>query len=401
MLAQTLSMVRDVRHGLALKFLALLSRAAFLFIVTPRLLSGELSRYVFLATIAVLAGRVMSVGMEEQLPLRVAGDMKNAREFAPLIVITAVIEVALAMLFWFTGDDVIVAVLLAVCYVTTSLFAGLVRSVNLEASERLRDLHWAVFAALCILPAVWSAEDLLALMAVSLMAIHILELRISGIDFSVEGVNWRALVAVSVEQLGRAWKKLLSSASLLLMVRAIILWPNALRLSDNLDDIAYALLIGEAFWQTSMVLVYRRYARYCVSQESVLAKKRDARAAVLVLVLYALTIAAAIQLLGWFDVEIGRFSDWNAVSVFVIFFGLISSYLLIRYLTWALVDFDWRLPGFEFLFIASQGLIVFLLPSETWVFAIAASALIFVSLSFAYVWFVVDRAGDRGVNDVA
>ena len=390
MLSAVRELLRDVKHGLTLKFLALLSRAAFLFIVTPRLLSGELSRYVFLATLAVLAGRVLSVGMEEQLPLRVAGSTEKAREFAPLIVATAIIEVALAILFWFTRDEVIVAALLAVCYVTTSLFAGLVRSVNLEASERLRDLHWVVFAALCLLPVVWSAENLLALMAVSLMAIHILELRISGIDFSIDGVNWRTLFAISIEQLRRAWKKLLSSATLLLMVRAIILWPNALRLSENLDDIAYALLIGEAFWQTSMVLVYRRYARYCVSQETPMAKKRDARAAVLVLIVYALVVAGSIQMLGWLNIEIGRFSDWTAVAAFVVFFGLISSYLLLRYLTWALVDFDWRLPGFEFLFVASQGLIVYSLPSELWVPAITTAALVFVSLSFAYVWFLVD-----------
>ncbi|MBT77585.1 MAG: hypothetical protein CL798_05295, partial [Chromatiales bacterium] len=63
------------------------ARLLFLLFVLPFLPSGELARYLFITSVAVLCGRVLLLGLDGELPLVVRGEIGRARAFFPLILV--------------------------------------------------------------------------------------------------------------------------------------------------------------------------------------------------------------------------------------------------------------------------------------------------------------------------
>ena len=358
---------KEVSHGAFLKGAALCGRALFLLLVAPRLQVGELAEYVFLASVAGLAGRALGLGMEQQLPLEIAGSASRAGAFARFAEVLLWVEIAIAALFVVSGSDWILVALLAICYVTTSLLAGTLRTIRIEGSERLRDLHWVIFALLAIIPAPWTATEMLALMCASLMSVQFLEARLNRVEGIVAFATVEQIASKLKAQVRRSWKKLFAGVALLAVIRGIILWPKGLGLGVSLDALAYALLLGEAFWQTAMILVYRRYARYCVQgRKAYKAILRDARNISFALMGYTVFAAGFLILASRMDVAISGFDDWLLVAQMVVFFGGIACYMLLRYVVWVFHDFDWKLVFLEATIFLSQGVAVLLLPVALW-----------------------------------
>jgi len=370
--------------------MALVSRGIFLFIVVPHLVAGELTDYVFMTTIALLSARFLTMGMEEQLPLAIAGRRNVAEFFSPLVSLMIVIEIFVGLVFVLSSGVVLSAALLASSYVTTSLFAGLLRSVNVSAAERLRDLHWIIFSSVCLLPFSWDAGQLMGLLSISLMCIHLLELRICKISIKLNLFNWGEVWAQCRKQIRSAWKKLIGSYTVVAIVRGIVLWATVLGHGFDLDNIAYALLLGEAFLQTAMVLVYRRYASYCGTlSENYPQMKKNALYAILILMAYASIAASFAYVLEFLGVIIGRFADWKDVALIFSFFGMVSCYLLLRYLTWVVKDFDWVLVCLEIFLILAEGFLVVTTDQSDWVVGLLVIASGFLFFTIGYVLLVV------------
>ena len=375
---------RDVRHGAQLKFLAIASRGVFLLFVALRLQPGELAEYVFLSSIAVLGARVLSLGLDEQLPLLIAGRLEAAAEFAPVVSGLLVIQFVLAALFVLTGSVFVAVPLLMTCYLTTSLKAGILRTVRIAGSERLRDLHWVMFVGILLFPMPWTAVQMLGLLAASLMAVQLLEVVLNRVQGIAQGPPLREALAHVADQAALSWRKLLAGAAILVLVRAIILWPKTLHMEVALDTIAYALLLGEAFWQTAMILVYRRYAKYCATPDSPRAIFSDAAKSVAVIIAYG-GVAASVALgLGFVGFSLAGFSSWNDVALMIVFFACLASYILVRYVVWVARDFDWRLSLLEIVLFLTQGAIVVYTSPSLWpgLFALAIS--VFLVLVMLY-----------------
>lgn len=381
------SVISDARHGALLKFLAVSSRALFLLFVATRLAPGELTQYVFITSVAVIAARILGVGLEEHFPLLVAGNKTTLQGFLPIVNVLVLIQALLAACILLFGLTLLTPVLLTTCYITTSFLAGLIRTVRVTGSERLRDLHWFAFGLLALLPVSWTANNLVLLMCACLMMVHWIEIHLnhgSGISHAWVWSQINNVFTSLAEPIKQSWRKLVAGAMLLLMVRGIILWPKALGFEGILDDIAYALLLGEAFWQTAMIVVYRRFAFYCAFEGAFKRILKDAVINVAVLCGYAGLACSVAVALAMMNVEIAGFSNWPAVAWMIIFFGALSGYLLIRYLIWVHRDFDWRLTGFEITLVAAQGVIVTMLAQGYWPMGLAISALILLSVALIF-----------------
>jgi hypothetical protein len=373
------SVYEEVRHGARLKVLAIGSRGIFLLFVASRLAPGELTDYVFLSSIAILGARLLCFGLEEQLPLVISGNPQKAARLNPAINLLLVMEIALSLALSTRPTDVVLATaLLMICYTTTSLMVGILRTVRIVGAERLRDLHWIVFVTILLAPFAWTAVDMLALLSASLITVQLLEVVLNRhkelrAEASLRDAAVRLLTYAKI-----SWRKVLAAASILAIVRGIILWPKALGFDIELDNVAYALLLGEAFMQTAMILVYRRHAAYCSDRSNPTAMFRNGVITAVAITGYSLLAASTALLLSFLGVSLAGFSAWGEVALMIIFFGSLASYVLFRYIVWVIRDFDWALAGLEMLWFASQGVIILYLPASSWTPTLAAISLLFV-----------------------
>lgn len=392
--------LRDARHGAALKVFAVGCRAAFLFVIAPRLGSGELAEYVFLASVAAVLGRLIGLGLEEQLPLIVGGKTSEARLFTPIVNMLITLQLVLTSIYLASPSAQVATALLTICYVTTSFLAGLIRTIRVTGAERLRDLHWPIFFCLCLFPIQWTAVQLVALLASALMALQLLEIalnNVSGISHKISLRHARQAIALVRIGVRRSSLKLLSGANTLLLARALVLWPNLVTTHQNLDELAYAILLGEAFLQTAMIIVYRKYAAYCATHDSVSQILSNGISTVLLLCGYAAVCSLFIFGIGAADVEIAGFSAWETVAWLIIYFGCLAAYILLRYLVWIHRDFDWFLTLAEVVFVLVQGAVVYILPPELWPRIVALLALLCLPLAALFVSQTINA--DAGDND--
>ncbi|MEL6368575.1 MAG: hypothetical protein AAFR75_01860 [Pseudomonadota bacterium] len=374
----------EVGHGVALKGIAMVSRLGFLLGVAPNLVSGELSEYVYLGTIALLLGRVLSFGVDEQLPLAVGGNRERAGPWSRLSERILVVQIFALVVCFLMPSDVLIVWLLTLCYVNLGLMGGQLRTVRITGAERLRDLHWVLFLAGSLALSASNASTLLMIMAASLVLVQLLEAVVSRIGrLSLEG-NGLPRLGDYTTLLSLSWKKLVAGAILILILRAVVVWPRGLGLSINLDALAYALLIGEAFWQTAMVLVHRRYARYCALPESGRGPSilGDLPRTSMLIGGYTLVAALAVLGLAFGDVSIAGFADWVDTAQVVVFFGIVTAFLLIRYALWVIVDFSWNLTLLEALTVVGQVIAIATLPMMYW--PSVQIALVSVLLFFAW-----------------
>ena len=378
-------LIREAGHGTFLKVGALATRVVFLFLIAPRLLDGELAMYLLYGTIAALAARVLTFGLEEQLPLFVAGVRQRAQAFLSLAKLVLGIEALLIALVIVSGSIFGSILLLTICYANTSLLAGTLRTVRVSGAERLRDLHWPMFVTVAMLPEVDTAAELLLVMAIALFCVQMLEWllsrKIEAGPRSEEDKIWRRVAELTK----RSWTKLLASFSMLAIARALILWPSLLGSGAELDSLAYAIMLGEAFWQLAMVLVFRRYALYC----SLLPSERtqigtDVRKVAMVLVAFTLCAAGATIAAGRLGVEIAKFDRWSDASALVVYFGALAIFLLSRFAVWVFVDFDWRISLFEVAAFLGIGLVVMLAPASAWPLAATTVLAILALVTLVY-----------------
>lgn len=369
-----------------LKILGIAGRGVFLFLVAPELLDGELAHYVFLMTIASLIGRVFCFGLDEHLPMTVRGDKEVAAPYFRLVEYLVVVEVLLAMIVVIIGvNDFTVTALLAICYVATPILGATLKTIRVTGSERLRDLHWVFFGCLIIAPLPWQGTELLATMCVSMMAVQLLELTLSKSFRMRRSSSFISVRADLRKQMSESWPKILAMANIVAIVRAVILWPRLFRLNVPLDELAYFLLLGEAFWQIAMVIVHRKYAGYCVlASNSVNEVRSDMNRTMLVLFGFVVLVSGTSITAGFFDIRIDAIPDWRILALFIAFFGLLTSYMLVRYAIWSLKAYDWRLTFWEVTFFVVQGLICLLRSPDTWILSITIVALFATIIAWAY-----------------
>lgn len=390
----------DIAHGVSLKGTALVSRVLFLLLIVPLLPAGVLSTYVFLATLSQIFCRVVGLGLEEQIPLRVAGEADRAVGFAKLSELFFVAAIVIAVVAIASGSTSMHVLLLTICYVNTLFMSGFLRTLRLRGSERLRDLNWVLFLGFAALPLLQTANGLIIAMSLALLSVQALEIVINRRS----GIGGGGTVAIAAKYLAsmtpRSWRKLIAIVLLILATRALVLWPEWLSLAVPLDDIAFALLIGEAIWQTAMVIVYQRHAVYCRrAAQAPRAMLKDVVLFGLSLYAYLAVMAILVFQLEHWSVQVSGFERWDLAGFFILYFAGLTGYALARYFVWALRDFDWRLLGLKLALVAGQGVVVAASPLDWWPALAAAGSLVAALVALLVATQVAWRADD-GVDAV-
>ena len=129
------SVLAEFRYGAAWKLVSLAARAGFLFVVCPSLPDGELSRFMFFSTIALIAARLIAVGLQDELPLRVRGKREVAQGWVPLYSGVALLALVAALFYVLSSELIFAVACLSLGYCAHSLLAGLIRSVDVRCYE--------------------------------------------------------------------------------------------------------------------------------------------------------------------------------------------------------------------------------------------------------------------------
>ncbi len=379
------SVLAEFRYGAAWKLVSLAARAGFLFVVCPSLPDGELGRFVFFSTTALMASRLMAVGLEDELPLYVKGKREVAQAWVPLYSGVALLALVAALFYVLSGELIFAVACLSLGYGAHSLLGGLVRSVDVRSYELLANCHWPVFFLMALWPTQWQADRLLILMWASLLFAQIIAVRKAALALRI---GYRRL-SDGARQLWPAIRagrfKLASNLAMLGSMRALIVWPTLFKKTDGLDAIAFALSLGEAVWQLGMVLVNRRYARYCRQAGDRERNKRDSILVSWILLAVFAVLSLVIMLATpWLPDVI---EDGRLVGMFIVFFGMMAGQNLLRYYVWSTGIFGWILFSLLVLQFLLIGLIVLSLDQILWLplaLGVALAAFVAVQLRVKY-----------------
>ena len=192
---------------------------------------------------------------------------------------------------------------------------------------------------MALLPMQWQAEHLLILMWASLLVAQVIAAKKGALRIGYRRLSDGARQLWPAIRAGRF--KLASNLAMLGSMRALILWPTLFKKTDGLDAIAFALSLGEAVWQLGMVLVNRRYARYCRQAGDRERNKRDSILVSWILLAVFAVLSLVIMLATpWLPDVI---EDGRLVGMFIVFFGMMAGQNLLRYYVWSTGIFGWIL----------------------------------------------------------
>ncbi len=349
------------------------ARLLFLLFVLPFLPSGELARYLFITSVAVLCGRVLLLGLDGELPLVVRGEIGRARAFFPLILVgwCLLSLIALTGTGFEYGRWFLFAGLLGLASAIGLYLGGIIRTISPADFERLQNVPWIIFGVATLSGKFTSAADLTVLRVVCLVAAQVFivfKLRVYGL-LSVTGML--QLFMQLRGSLGKGWDKLISNLTLVGIMRGFILWPAILPVAPVMDDLAFAVACGEALWQLGMVFAHRRYAHYSTGSDKNAEQGRGAVSSSVVLVI--ILVGASLVVIGLAN-AIAIFpksqSVW-LVSQAAVFYPMLCGYCVLRFLLWSIRKHEWLIIAVQVGIIILQGILVFFVDSVYWMSAAA------------------------------
>ena len=257
-------LVQDSLHGSVLKLLALGARLAFFVLVIPRLPSGVLSGYMFANSVAVMGATILILGLDEELPRIIGGSVARARAYIRWFYLLSALGLSgLAALIALPSLNLaIIVFLLAVS--AGRILAGIIRSIDPRINEQIQNLPWVAFIAVVYIFRIDQTVLLIAVMAGAFLLVQYLGayLVLSRDDFS-ETVPPVSLVALVRHGLKYGSSRLVSNFFLLGIIRGPIIWPVWLGISGNLDQIAFAVAVGDIVTQFGRIPANQAYARWC------------------------------------------------------------------------------------------------------------------------------------------
>lgn len=255
-------------HGLALRVASLAAKLGMLVWVLPGLPEGEVTRFLLLTTAGAFAGRLLALGLEDELPLVVRGEPAVARRLLALsgwpLVASGLLGAAALAAGPGAGaaGTALVVGCGALALTSTNLLGGLARTLSPALVERLGS-----FPALLLLLAALVAPGLdaarLVLLGAAAQAVCVVGTALAaGLLARPAGAPPPSGELVALQgRLGAGAAKLASNLLLLLQVRALGWAPAALGRPPD-DALSLAVLVGEAGLQLGYVVALRHYAGY-------------------------------------------------------------------------------------------------------------------------------------------
>lgn len=330
-------LARDSLHGSLLKLLSVFARALFFFLVIPRLPAGVLSEYMFISSMAVIGATALMLGLDEELPRVIRGSVAKARAYLrwysvlnvfgliSLIALAAIASVSLA----------VVALLLALA--AGKILGGIIRSIDPRINEQIQNLPWVIFIGIVVIFKIDQTIVMIAVMAASLLAIQYLGaylvLKRDDHSASVTGVALPALIRHGLEH---GSSRLASNIFLSTVIRSPIIWPVWFGYSGNLDQIAFAIAIGEIVAQFGRIPANQAYARWCRKPPMLRIDWRGALVSSLVLSVGLFSASSiGILILDYLDWLPQQASNIELQLQALLLSSTIPGFRLMRYLLWS------------------------------------------------------------------
>jgi len=330
-------LARDSLHGGLLKLLSVAARGLFFFLVIPRLPAGVLSEYMFISSMAVIGATALMLGLDEELPRVIRGSVATARAYLRWYSVLNVMGI-IGLVTLATNASVylaIVALLLALA--AGKILGGIIRSIDPRINEQIQNLPWVSFIAIVIIFRIDETVTLIAVMAASFLAVQYLGaylvLKRDNHSAAVEPVALRALIRHGLEH---GSSRLVSNVFLSTVIRSAIIWPVWFGYSGNLDQIAFAIAIGEIVAQFGRIPANQAYSRWCRNPPMLRSDWRGAILSSLILSV-GLFVASSIgilllDILGWLPRQA---SNIELQMQALLLSSTIPAFRLMRYLLWS------------------------------------------------------------------
>jgi len=325
----TFHSLRGYAHGAFWKVLALLAKAAFVFLIIPRLADGVFGGYSLASTVTMLVAVGLSLGALDALPVFARGRKAIERSLAPLFQLVLIAAGLCLAAYAILGGVVPIAAAVAASNLSYLILSGILRSSRPHYYELLINLPIPLFVGLCAILRSPDLERLLLLFALANLAVVVCIGAWSGLLSASSGRQRTYSAAIARRLLKTGNIKSMSAILLLVDFRALILLPSILFATVPADTLAMALTLAEAVWQLGMVVVNRNYSRYCAGTGTL---GDSIRTASLLLIGFVLLGCAFIWLPIPFTIR--RF-DWPLIGWALLFFAAMIALLELRYFFWS------------------------------------------------------------------
>lgn len=347
-------------HGAFWKVLAFVAKAAFVFLIIPRLPDGVFGGYSLVSTVTMLIAVGLSLGALDALPIVTRGRRVVEQGLAPLFHLVLIVAGLCLAVYAIAGGVYPIAAGVAASNLSYLILSGILRSTRPHYYELLTNLPTPIFVGLCALQTAPNLELLLLLFAIANLAVVACIGAWSG-HLSASNRRQRAYSASIVRHLLRNGNiKSLSTILLLIDFRALILVPGVLFGTVPADALAMALTLAEAVWQLGMVVVNRNYSRYCAGIGTLTDSIRTAGLLLIVFVILGCVFV-------WLPIPltIRRF-DWPLIGWALLLFAAMIALLELRYFFWSRGQYDYQIILTQFGIVAIQTLIIATLPEHVW-----------------------------------
>ncbi len=380
-------LLRDSGHGGILKVLSLAARLLFFVLVVPVLFEGELATYVYVSSAALLLAMFLVLGLDEELPRIVAGNIGTARDFRVLFFIgsgLAMFTMAIFMLF--ANESELLAIVMFSLIVSSGRYlSGLVRGLDAATYERLVNVPWLLFIAAALVFNLRTGLQLIVAMSVCMLVTQWASMWISlsraGHERAGTAINGIRLTAKSIRA---GIPRLVSNFLLLGTVRCAVVLPVWFSMDVDLDQIAIVIAIGEIITQFGLIPVNRTYTRWVKSPPDDIRIWRNALAqsALLVLILSVTSIAGLFvaKWLGWLPPQL---TDIHIMVQAIVYNSFVPVFWFLRYLPWALGRDDKRIVVISLALFLFSALVLWVVPYEFW-FTFLSVVLVFACLAISW-----------------
>lgn len=371
-------LAREMGHGLLLKIASFAARAMLLVAVLPFMLPGELAAYMFATTIALLAARMLLLGIDLEIPLKIAGSLTEARKFASGLWVNWLLTIAAAALAFTAGGELWVTAFLTLTLASNLLLGGMVRTISPASFEQLTNIPMLIFAAAAISLQLEISNALLLTRAIAGLFVQTIIAARQQVIAKPSAEGCRFIAGELRQSLRAGWRKLLSNLSSRGLLRSFVLWPKAIQSVGLSDAIAFAVAIGEAVYQLGMVFANRRYAALA---NTVVVQRSELRltfklGASLTLVL-SLIGCAGVFILTRFQWLPDDSNPYVLIQA-MLFYAAMCIFSLAQFVAWTLRTHDWTAIISQLLLFLAIGVVI-LTFSETLWFALGTAGALLIS----------------------
>ncbi|MFH4860375.1 hypothetical protein WMQ30_17525 [Vibrio diabolicus] len=250
--------------GFIVKAASIIFKILFIFVLSPYFPEGVFGEYFTILTTSLIISRLLSLGCSEQLPLLIRSDPAVASRYTSLGVYLLIFLVLFISTYQIFENKILLLFILSISFTVSSVFSGVLRSINHNSFEVAINLPWAVQFLLSTLYVYLgisiTVNGLIYILVISRVISVFISIFISKVHLNFSYVNAKESFLNYLKNYDGAIKRVISNLAQVFQLRGFILVGYFLLEQQELDAMAYAISISEAAWQLAMVNINKFYS---------------------------------------------------------------------------------------------------------------------------------------------